>query len=448
MGYSKKLIARQAETGRPVRVGLVGAGQMGSGFIAQISRQPGMDITAVADIAADRAVTALANAGVTDVQQSEDIAELAAAVEAGGHVVVTDAVALTRLPVDIVIECSGVPEVAAKVALASILAGKDVALMTVEADVTVGLLLARLAQRSGVVYTVCRGDEPVECLKLMEFVEDIGLDIVCVGKGKNNPLRPTDTPEDLAAEAEAKGMNPRMLCSFVDGTKTMIEMADLANAADLELSQRGMIGPETTVAGLPDVFKPQADGGILDRSGVIDYATGPVAPGVFVIGKSTDPVVSEELRYLKLGEGPYFSFYRPYHLASIEAVLSIGEAVLERQPSLAPVAWNAEVTAVAKRDLLVGEKIDGIGGFTVHGVAVSAQEAAAGRELPIGLASAATLVRDVPAGTPVTYDDVELDETRTIVVLRKLQDLLLKDGNLSAIDLIVQDTVQKENALR
>ena len=230
------------------------------------------------------------------------------------------------------------------------LAGKDVALMTVEADVTVGLLLARLAQRSGVVYTVCRGDEPVECLKLMEFVEDIGLDIVCVGKGKNNPLRPTDTPEDLAAEAEAKGMNPRMLCSFVDGTKTMIEMADLANAANLELSQRGMIGPETTVAGLPEVFKPQADGGILDRSGVIDYATGPVAPGVFVIGKSTDPVVSEELRYLKLGEGPYFSFYRPYHLASIEAVLSIGEAVLERQSSLAPVAWNAEVVEIEEGD--------------------------------------------------------------------------------------------------
>jgi len=430
MGYTHKLLARQRELGRPVRIGLVGAGQMGSGFIAQIARQKGVDITAVADIAIDRAVTALANAGITDVDQSADLETLAATIEAGGHVVVNDALTLPRLPIDMVIECSGVPEIAAKVALASLLGGKDVALMTVEADVTVGLLLARIAAQTGNIYTVCRGDEPVECLKLVEYVEDIGLDVVLAGKGKNNPLNQTATPSSLEKEAKAKGMNPRMLCSFVDGTKTMIEMAALANAADLELTKRSMHGPAATVPTLQDIFKPIADGGILDRSGVVDYATGPVAPGVFVVAKATDPVVHEELSYLKLGEGPYFAFYRPYHLASVEAVLSIGEVMIDRQPSLAPIVWNADVSAMAKRDLKVGEKIDGIGGEHVYGDAVPAAEAQAGRELPIGLASAGTLIRDVAKGTAVTYDDVQLDDTKTIVILRKLQDALLADGQL------------------
>ncbi|MGV8876267.1 MAG: NAD(P)H-dependent oxidoreductase [Rhodoglobus sp.] len=430
MGYTKKLLARQREVGRPVRIGLVGAGQMGSGFIAQIARQKGVDITAVADIALDRALSALANAGITDVDQSTDLDTLAATIEAGGHVVVNDALTLPRLPIDMVIECSGVPEIAAKVALAALLGGKDVALMTVEADVTVGLLLARIAAQTGNIYTVCRGDEPVECLKLVEYVEDIGLDVVMAGKGKNNPLNQSATPSTLEAEAKTKGMNPRMLCSFVDGTKTMIEMAALANAADLELTKRSMHGPAATVPTLQDIFKPIADGGILDRTGVVDYATGPVAPGVFVIAKATDPVVHEELSYLKLGAGPYFAFYRPYHLASVEAVLSIGEVIIDRQPSLAPVAWNADVSAMAKRDLKAGEKIDGIGGEHVYGDAVPAAEAKAGRELPIGLASAGTLIRDVAKGTAITYDDVALDETKTIVILRKLQDALLADNQL------------------
>ena len=430
MGYTRKLLEREGRIGRPVRVGLVGAGQMGSGFIAQIARQKGVDITAVADVAVDRAITALHNAGIDDVVQDNDITVLSQAIEAGHHVVVNDALTLTKLPIDLVIECSGVPEIAAKVALASLLAGKDVALMTVEADVTVGLLLARIAAQTGHIYTVCRGDEPVECLKLVEYVQDIGLEVVCAGKGKNNPLNSAATPAMLVDEAAEKGMNPRMLCSFVDGTKTMIEMAALANAADLQLSKRSMNGPPATVPTLHDIFKPESDGGILPASGVVDYATGPVAPGVFVVAKAVDDVVREELRYLKLGDGPYFSFYRPYHLASVEAVLSIGEVVIDRQASLAPAAWNADVSAMAKRDLVVGEKIDGIGGEHVYGDAVSAAEARAARELPIGLASAATLRRNVAKGMPITYDDVTLDETKTIVLLRKLQDALLADGLL------------------
>ena len=438
MGYTSRLVEREQRLGRPVRVGLVGAGQMGTGFIAQIARQKGVDVVAVADVAIERAETALRKAGIEDVTRGDEAA-LVAAIEAGGHVVLDDGLALTRLPVDMVIEVSGVPEVAAKIALASLLAGKHVALMTVEADVTVGLLLQAVAKQTGAIYTVCRGDEPVECLKLVEFVEDIGLEVVMAGKGKNNPLHQDATPASLAEEAERKGMNPRMLCSFVDGTKTMIEMADLANATGLELTRRSMHGPEASVKTLQDVFKPIEDGGILEATGVVDYATGDVAPGVFVIGKATHPVVHEELSYLKMGAGPYFSFYRPYHLASVEAVLSIGEVMVDGQPSLAPRAWKADVSAMAKRDLVAGERIDGIGGEHVYGDAVPAAEARAGRELPIGLASAATLVRDVAKGTAITYDDVTLDDSRTIVVLRRLQDLMLEagvlDGGDAAIDL-------------
>ena len=429
MGYTRKLLERQEQTGRPVRVGLVGAGQMGSGFVVQLARQTGVTVSVVADVAIERAETALTNAGIQDVTVGGEISALAEVIEAGGHAAVADIDVLTALPVDIVVECSGVPEVATQVALSALTAGKDVALMTVEADVTVGLALAALAESEGRVYTVCRGDEPVECLKLIEFAEDLGLEVVMAGKGKNNPLRQGDTPDDLIDEAAAKGMNPKMLCSFVDGTKTMIEMAALANAADMELTQRSMIGPEATVETLAKVFSPQEAGGVLDRTGVVDYCTGNVAPGVFVIVRSDSEVVSEELRYLKLGEGPYFALYRPFHLASIEAPLSIAEAVIDGDASLQPVAWRAEVTAIAKRALAAGERIDGIGGFTVYGDAVSADEAAATGELPIGLAGGATLVRDVAQGVPVRYEDVELDAEQVIVRLRRLQDAM-SDGEL------------------
>ena len=187
-----------------------------------------------------------------------------------------------------VIDATGVPEIGAQIALRSLLAGKHVGLLNVETDITVGWLLSRIAAQSGAVYTLCRGDEPAEALKLVEFARDLAFDVVCAGKGKNNPLRPHDTPTSLTAEANSKKMNPKMLCSFVDGSKAMIEMAALANAADLGVSKRGMSGHETTVPELHDVFKPSADGGILDRSGVVDFATGPVAPGVFVVARSDD----------------------------------------------------------------------------------------------------------------------------------------------------------------
>ncbi|MEU6643836.1 SAF domain-containing protein [Saccharomonospora sp. NPDC046836] len=426
MSYVDRLRARERELGRPVRVGLVGAGQMGLGFVVQASRIAGMEVAAIADIAPERGRQAFAQAGRDDAVTGGSRAELARAIESGTPVVTDDAQTLTGLPLDVLVDASGVPEVGAQLAFAGLLAGKDIAMLNVECDVTVGLLLARLANGLGRVYTVCRGDEPVECKALVDYVRDIGFEVVCAGKGKNNPLNPAATPDSVADEAVAKGMNPHMLASFVDGSKTMIELAALANGANLRVAARGMTGPHCTVEALAETFRPATDGGVLPDAGVVDYCTGPVAPGVFVIGRSDHPAIVEEMAYLGMGKGPYYSFYRPYHLASVEAPLTVAQAVLDRTPSLAPQAWNAEVLTVAKRDLRQGESIDGIGGETVYGLTDSAANARTGGHVPLGLAAGARVLRDVSAGTVLTTADVAVDETTTIATLRRLQDRLLE----------------------
>jgi predicted homoserine dehydrogenase-like protein len=398
---------------------------MGIGLVAQVHRIPGMEVVAIADVLPGRAAAAYAQAaGTTNVTEGEDPDKLSQAVEDGRSVAVPDARLLPSLPIDVVVDATGVPDVGATIAYSALLGGKDVASLNAECDVTVGLLLAHVAHASGQVYALCKGDEPVEAKELFDYVTDLAFEVVCAGKGKNNPLRQHDTPDMLVDEADSKHMNPKMLASFVDGSKTMIEMAALANATGLEVSKRGMYGPETTVPELADVFRPAADGGVLDRPGVVDYCTGPVAPGVFVVGRTDHPAVLEEMKYLSMGEGPYYAFYRPYHLASIEAPLTVARAALDRVSTLQPIKRMAEVVAVAKRDLKPGDVIDGIGGTTVYGVTDSAAAADEAGMLPLGLAARATLVRNVAIDQTVTYDDVELDPNSVIVKLRSLQDSL------------------------
>ncbi|MEZ5089638.1 MAG: oxidoreductase [Micropruina sp.] len=330
--YTERLIQRERELGRPVRVGVVGAGQMGRGLIATIERSRGMAVAVIADIEVERGVAAYAKAGRTEAATvASDLAEAAELIEAGRPVVIDNGLVMPTLPVDFVLEVSGVPEIAAQIALASLLNHKDVGLMTVEADVTVGLLLARVANAGQQVYTICRGDEPVECLKLVEYAEDLGLTVVATGKGKNNPNRPTDVIEDVLEEALSKGMNPRILCEFTDGTKTQLEMASLSNATGIPVDVEGMHGASCSVAELASKLIPATDGGVLTTIPAVEYTVeGDVAPGIFVVVRSENEVMTEELDFLKLGSGPYYAIFRPHHLASIEAHLSISEAVLER----------------------------------------------------------------------------------------------------------------------
>lgn len=428
MGYSRRLAEREAKFGRPIRIGLVGAGQMGRGYVAQTRRMTGMEVVAIADVDVDRARGAFASVGINKVVDGGATSDLSQAVHDGRYVITSDAEQLLRLPVDIVVEATGVPDIGARVAMEALFAGKHVGLLNVETDVTVGWLLSSIARSAGLIYTVCRGDEPVEAKRLVDYARDLSFEIVCAGKGKNNPLDVHATPDQVRAEALGKHMNPKMLTSFVDGSKAMIEMVALANATGLEVSRRGMNGPATTIEGLAKTFSLQADGGILDRSGVVDYATGPVAPGVFAVARTDEPTVLEELEYLKFGPGPYYAFYRPYHLASIEAPLSVAAAVLDHQVDLAPIGWTADVVATAKRPLRAGEDLDNIGGTTVYGLAENASVVQREKLLPLGLVAGARVVRDVAIDTPLTYDDVELDNDSVIVSMRAMQERLGLDG--------------------
>jgi predicted homoserine dehydrogenase-like protein len=323
-----------------------------------------------------------------------------------------------------VVEATGVAAIGADVIYKSLKASKHVATLNVEADVTVGPILHKTAKEHGVLYSVCNGDEPTEAKELVDFARDLSFEIIMAGKGKNNPFEPHSNPDTVAERAAKKHMNPKMLASFTDGSKTMIEMAALANATGLKLTKRGMIGPAATRMTLHDVFKPKSEGGVLDEVGVVDYCTGDVAPGVFVVIKTEAPYVAEEMSYLSMGPGPYFALYRPNHLASVEAPLTVAKMLVDGYESLATDSRMTEVIASTKKAHKAGEKFDGIGGYSARGVADIVQDAKRDNLVPIGLLQNAVAKKDLPIDHLVTYDDVELDENATIFKLRKMQDEL------------------------
>lgn len=424
MAYTQRLQAHAKTIGRDVRVALVGAGQMGHGFGCQVDRIPGLKLSLVVDVDPARIQSLFDDIGAEDVVVSTDRQVLSAALLAGKPAGTTTTEFIAELPFDIVVEATGIPDVGAHVAYSCLLAKKDVAVLNVEMDVTIGPLLHRTAELGGAVYTVCHGDEPIEAKVLVDFARDLQFEIVAAGKGKNNPFEPLSTPDTVKDRAISKKMNPKMLCSFTDGSKTMIEMAALANATGLELSKRGMYGPAASLKTLQDVFALQKDGGVLDRPGVVDYCTGDVAPGVFVIIRTDAPYINQEMSYLAMGPGPYFALYRPFHLASIEAPLSIARAVLDRESSLFAPHLQAEVVSMAKKDLHPGDKIDGIGGYTIRGYADNAKDAKRDNLVPIGLMQNAVVMKEIKTGDLITYDHVQIDESSLIVQLRRLQDSL------------------------
>lgn len=424
MAFTQRLQDHAKTLGRDVRVALVGAGQMGRGFGYQIFRMPGLSLSLVVDVDPDRIRSLYNDIGVKDVVISTDFKVLADAMSAGRATGTTITEFIAELPYDIAVEATGNPDVGAQVTYACLRAKKDVAVLNVEMDVTIGPLLHNMAISGGAVYTVCHGDEPIEAKVLVDFARDLQFEIVAAGKGKNNPFEPLSTPDTVRDRAISRGMNPKMLCSFTDGSKTMTEMVALANATGLELSKRGMYGPNATIKTLTDVFALQSDGGVLDRAGVVDYCMGDVAPGVFVIVRSDAPYINHEMSYLAMGPGPYFALYRPFHLASIEAPLSIARVVLDREASLFAPSLMAEVCTMAKKDLNPGDTIDGIGGYTVRGYADIAKDAKRDNLVPIGLVEGAIVQKPIKVGDLISYDQVEVNESSLIVRLRREQDKL------------------------
>jgi len=411
----------------PIRVGVSGAGWMGSGFVAQVAHVPGMEVTVLADADTRLAWDAFVATGVA----RQDIVEAHApepaldALHAGKRVITGDYTLAAQLEaVDIVADVTPSPAIGADTAYACIRHGKDVVMVNIEADVTVGRILNRLAGEAGVLYTVSSGDEPGCLMELYDFVSSLGWEVIVIGKGKNNPLDPTATPETVAESARRAAKDPFQVASYVDGTKTMFEMTCAANATGCQPMQRGMVGPQATLETVSQVFALEEDGGITRFPGTVDFVQGPsMAGGVFIVVRVQDERIRNDLQYLKVGRGKYFTLFRPYHLWFLEAPHSVARAALYRQPTLAPLEQPvAEVMTVAKRALQPKERLDDFGGYTFYGIIDCAAEARALNALPVGLAPGAEIVRPVAAGEIVTWDDVQLDEESTVVKLRRLQE--------------------------
>jgi predicted homoserine dehydrogenase-like protein len=297
-------------------------------------------------------------------------------------------------------------------------------MLNVETDVTVGLMLSRMAEQAGCVYTASTGDEPGVCKQLYDFASTLGFEVVCLGKGKNNPINYFANPDTARDEALGKNMNPKMLAAFQDGTKTMVELAAMANATGLVPDVPGCHGPKVDVADLNKAFVPQADGGILSRRGCVDYSVGKVAPGVFIIVTSDDPHTRADMKFYSMGDGPYYTLYRPFHLCSIETPQAVAEAVVYGEAVLKPQRMVAELVSVAKRDLKAGQKVDGIGGFDFFSRIYKAEEAKSFHGIPMGLTSGGRVLQDIACGELFTEENFAPDTTQLVYKLRQLQESL------------------------
>lgn len=427
--------ARLEREGKQIRVAIIGVGQMGRSLVAQMVPMNGILPVVIVDHMAERVVRALSHVGVGDGGYA--IVTTAAAADAAiaaGKIAIAedDRVATACEAVQVVIDATGSLEGAAHIAINAFANKKHLVMMTVETDVVIGPLLRRKAQEAGVLFTGMAGDEPGAIMELYDFARTMNLEVLVLGKGKNNEVDYGANPDTAAAEAAGKEMNPRMLASFQDCTKTMVELAAVANATGFLPDCIGAHGIAATTANLASVYRLRSEGGILNNYGVVDYVKG-VAPGVFAVVTTRDAELRKELKYLSMGDGPNYLFYRPYHLCSLEIPVTVGRLMLYGKPSLVPMAGApyADVVAFAKRDLAVGEHLDGIGGYTVYGAIAAYHKAAELGALPVGLVNENTVMKkSVKKGEIITYEHVETDEGSLLVRLRRQQDELRERGEL------------------
>ncbi len=415
MSIYQQLLEREQEN-QPIRVGIIGAGQMGYGLISQITRIPGMVVGGICDVNVRNAERA------RDFYQSQEKRQEKTVVSDDYRKIIQSD------HVEVVVDATGIPEVGANISLEALRSKKHLVLLNVEVDITIGSYMHSMFQSAGLVYTGSAGDEPAAIVELYQFAKTMGLDVVVAGKGKNNPLKPTANPDTCKEEALSKNMSPHMLAAFQDGTKTMAEMNLLSNAIGLVPDKVGMHGVDAGLDNVAEKLNLKENGGVLDNLGVVDYVNG-LAPGVFVIVKSELEPVDEELRYLlkvDSSHGPHYTLYRPYHLASLETPITIAQAVLNHDTSIHPLgAPISETVTVAKRDVQPGETLDGIGGYSVRGVLETHEEMKSNGHIPIGLISGNVVAKKaIREGQFLTEDDIKLDPSTTVWKLRSLQDHL------------------------
>jgi predicted homoserine dehydrogenase-like protein len=433
------LLAERAAAGRPVRMGLIGAGKFGSMILAQAQHIEGLHVVGVVDLDVGKAKGSLARVGWPEDRYAAT--SLEAAVQGGTTCVLDDAEALARCgDVECIIEATGHPIAGVRHALQAIDQGKHVVMVNVEADVLCGPLLAQRARAQGLVYSMAYGDQPALICELVDWVRACGFELVAAGKGMNfEPRYRYSTPDTVwsffgwTEEEVAKGdFNPKMYNSFTDGTKAAIEMVAVANGTGLDCPEDGLAFPPAGVHDLARVFRPAADGGRLARSGLVDIAASQepdgrevfnnVRYGVFVTFKAPNEYSRDCFKQYGLLTDPsgwYGSLWRPFHLIGLEASISVLSAALRGEPTGTPRAFRGDAVATAKRDLEPGEILDGEGGYCVWGKAIPARASLALGGLPIGLAHNVRLKRPVARDAVVTIHDVELERDQDVLALRR-----------------------------
>ncbi|MHB1347358.1 MAG: NAD(P)H-dependent oxidoreductase [Candidatus Humimicrobiaceae bacterium] len=436
LGINENLDSLHAEN-KTINVAIAGIGQMGSSIISHLNSLKAFKVVAIANRNVQKSYGTVKSLGYSDNDiyvfeknsknngYSED--EISKAIQSGKTIFTDSLTAISQIKeADIIVDATGNPEAGAQIAFTGISSKKHIVTLNVETDTAIGPILKRLALNSGVVYTVAAGDEPAAMKELYDFATVLNLEIIAAGKGKNNPLNIEANPTTVKEYSDQKGTSPKMMASFVDGTKSMVEMACFSNATGIIPDCRGMHGPHVNVEDLTKVFSLKKDGGILDKKGVIDFAIGNVAPGVFIVYSTENDMLRKELKYLLAGDGPNYLLYRPFHLASIELPLSIARAYFYNKPTIAPKnGLISEVITMAKIDLKKGELIDGMGGYSVYGSIELYQKSKTQNLLPIGLSEGAELKKDVRKGEPLRYEDVHIKDDSKIYDLRKLQEMII-----------------------
>jgi len=422
-----RLLQTRHHAAKPVRAVLIGAGKFGSMFLSQVPHVAGLEVPVIVDLDPQRAKDACRSVGW-------DEARIAAC-----HFT-ADAAKAVAGDVEVVVEATGNPAAGIRHARAAIAAGKHIVMVNVEADVLAGPLLAEEARRAGVVYSLAYGDQPALTAEIVDWARASGFTVVCAGKGtKYLPAYHDVTPDSVwqhygltATEAQSAGMNPQMFNSFLDGTKSAIEMAAIANACGLDVPQTGLLFPPCGVDDLPHTLRPRDKGGVLEKSGVVEVVSSlerdgrPVFRdlrwGVYAVLEAPNDYAADCFRQYGLktdASGRYAAMYKPYHLIGLELNISVLSAALRKEPTGQAQGFCGDVVSVAKRNLRASETLDGEGGYTVYGKLVPAQRSLAEGALPLGLAHKVRLLNDVPAGTLVRWSDVAIEGDALAVRMRR-----------------------------
>jgi predicted homoserine dehydrogenase-like protein len=436
------LLQKRAADNRPVRIGVIGAGKFSTMFLSQVRLTPGMQIVGIAELDIQKAREACARAGwpqeTLSIETGSDGINDAA--RHNKSALTENAQALIDADLDVIVEITGVPEAGARHACSSLAAGKHVVMVNVEADSMLGPAIRRKAEAAGRVYSMAYGDQPALIAEQVDWARAVGMEVVCAGKGtRYQPAFHYSTPATVwgyygfSEEQVASGdYNSQMFNSFLDGTKSAIEMCAVANACGLKPQPGGLQFPPVGAKALPEVLKPKSRGGILAHSGTVEVVASenrdgsPVTDdlrwGVYVVFKAPTPYVRRCFAEYGLqtdSSGEFAALYRPYHLIGLELGISVASAVLRGEPTGSAGEFNADVAAVAKKDLKPGDVLDGEGGYTVFGKLVRAAESLEGAYLPMGLTGNAKIVKPAAKDSILTYDHVELNRDLFSYTLRK-----------------------------